>query len=622
MHKLVLIFGPIAIYLISLLIRAASGKGPTRHGFNVELAVLLSLYFLATAGLGVFWVANQQLPPFDLHYLFGYATFGLVVAHLALNARIVLSYVRKKKARAMWAGRPLARDVAGKAVAALALAAAAFYLGMRAGSPKLAAIPEGAADAHLTGVAQYHAISTHTREGVILRSPSVAWDLPVARYIDRPGRPRVELPRPDIGRGSERPIGEALSAIAVERGARFNRDDLSVLLWSAAGITERRGGYDLRASASSGALFPTEIYVLAFNIEGIEPGTYAYAPDAHALIDLGAPPRAEAAFGLDPDDPPALALVATGVFRRTGQKYRDRAYRYVVADAGHAIGNAIVAAADLGLATRLVHRFDEAAVGRAVGVDNRSEGVVGVLAMTKSRRSEVAPTDSLFEPAALVEPEELELGATALAHLATSMTFLDPGLPAGGRIDMAAPPDAPARVLSLIGSRRSARNFGPGSLALDHVSAVLGLAAGPRPLASHATRVHLVANRVHGLEPGAYRYDGGARALSPTRKGDLAAEVGRAALDQDVIREAPSVMVITVDRRALRAEGARGYRHAFLEAGIIGARLYLAVGARGLGGCAVGAFYDEEAAHALGINIEEQWPLHFFGFGEVAQTSP
>jgi SagB-type dehydrogenase family enzyme len=616
MQKLALVFGPAAIYLVSVILRAALGRRPTRHGFNVEIAVVLSLYFLVTAGLGVFWVANQQLPPFDLHYLFGYATFALVVAHLALNARIVLAYVRKKKAHA--AGGPVERGVAGKVIGALAIAAAAFYLGMRAGPPRLSASSEGAADAHLVAVDQYHEISTHTRAGIVLRAPSVAWELPVARYIDRSGLPRVELPRPDLGRGAERPIAEALSAAAAPRGARFNREDLSVLLWATAGITDRRGGYDLRASASSGALFPTEIYVLAFDIEGLEPGAYAYAPDAHALFKLGMPPRAEPAFGLDPDAPPTLALVATSVFRRTGQKYRDRAYRYVVADAGHAIGNAIVAAAELGLGTQLAHRFDEAAVARAIGVDNRSEGVVEVLSMSPGNRSAPAPGSSLFEPAALANPEELELGATALAHLATSLTFLDPGLPSGERINLAPSKDAPARVLSLIGSRRSARNFRDAALAMEHVSAVLQLAASPRPLASHATRVHVVANRVAGLEPGAYRYDGRAHALSPTRKGELASEVGRAALDQDVIGAAPAVVVVTVDRRALRAEGARGYRHAFVEAGIIGARLYMAAGARGLGGCSVGAFYDEEAARALGVSLEEHWPLHFFGLGEKA----
>jgi SagB-type dehydrogenase family enzyme len=277
-----------------------------------------------------------------------------------------------------------------------------------------------------------------------------------------------------------------------------------------------------------------------------------------------------------------------------------------------------MAAADLGLTTELIPRFDEARLARSIGVDNRSEGVVGVLAMSPGRVRALAPSDSFFEPALLVNPEELELGATALAHLATSMTFLDVGAPAGDRINLATSSDAPGRVLSLIGSRRSARNFRSGSLALNPISAVLELAAGPRPLVSNAARVYLVANRIDDLEPGAYRYDGRAHALSPTRKGDLATEVGRAALDQDVIGKAPAVVVITADRRALRAEGARGYRHAFLEAGIVGARLYLAVAARGLGGCSVGAFYDEEAARALGVNLEEQWPIHFFGLGEKA----
>ncbi len=52
-------------------------------------------------------------------------------------------------------------------------------------------------------------------------------------------------------------------------------------------------------------------------------------------------------------------LVMTSVFQRTGQKYRDRTYRYVAADAGHALGNTLIAAAELGLTAELEPRFDE-----------------------------------------------------------------------------------------------------------------------------------------------------------------------------------------------------------------------------------------------------------------------
>jgi hypothetical protein len=37
-------------------------------------------------------------------------------------------------------------------------------------------------------------------------------------------------------------------------------------------------------------------------------------------------------------DAPVL-LVATAIFQRSGHKYRDRTYRYVLADLGHALEN-------------------------------------------------------------------------------------------------------------------------------------------------------------------------------------------------------------------------------------------------------------------------------------------
>jgi len=36
----------------------------------VILGLGLFAYFAITTGLGIFWVARQELPVFDLHYLF------------------------------------------------------------------------------------------------------------------------------------------------------------------------------------------------------------------------------------------------------------------------------------------------------------------------------------------------------------------------------------------------------------------------------------------------------------------------------------------------------------------------------------------------------------------------
>jgi len=85
-----------------------------------------------------------------------------------------------------------------------------------------------------------------------------------------------------------------------------------------------------------------------------------------------------------------------------------------------------------------------------------------------------------------------------------------------------------------------------------------------------------------------------------------------------VIGDAAAVFVLTIDRAAFAADPlgpARGYRHAFLEAGLVGERVYLEAAARGLGACAVGAFYDDEAAGLVGVDPVREWVVHFAALG-------
>ena len=87
-----------------------------------------------------------------------------------------------------------------------------------------------------------------------------------------------------------------------------------------------------------------------------------------------------------------------------------------------------------------------------------------------------------------------------------------------------------------------------------------------------------------------------------------------------MIGDAAAVLVLSIDRAALAADAsgaARGYRHAFLEAGLVGERLYLEAGARGLGACAVGAFYDGEAAALVALDASREWVVHFAALGPL-----
>ena len=85
MPKLLWVALPLLAAAAWLCWRVLRRRLPSRLGLNVATSVLLLGYVATTAGLGIFWVANQQLPVFDWHYLFGYATLLLVALHLAFN---------------------------------------------------------------------------------------------------------------------------------------------------------------------------------------------------------------------------------------------------------------------------------------------------------------------------------------------------------------------------------------------------------------------------------------------------------------------------------------------------------------------------------------------------------
>jgi nitroreductase len=156
----------------------------------------------------------------------------------------------------------------------------------------------------------------------------------------------------------------------------------------------------------------------------------------------------------------------------------------------------------------------------------------------------------------------------------------------------------------VIARRRSQRRFTEQPVPLQALASILADMVQPAQL-SDAVRINIVANRVAGLAPGVYRYDP-RHFLVRVRSGDFAGAAGSAALSQDVIGDAAVVLVLSAERAPMLAEGARGYRHGFIEAGLAGERWLLGAGARGLAACPVGA------------DMRREWVLHFAALGYAA----
>jgi len=624
--KIIWVLLPLAVYA-ALLALAWRGKAPSRLAVNMHSSLLLMAYLLCTAGLGLFWVANQQLPVFDWHYLFGYATLLLVSLHLFFNLPTALRWLRQRRSASpapqsrpasasAWRGSARVAAAAGALVLAFALGA---HWGGRGVQPA-AGVPGEPGDsfaATIATVLRYHEASSSSRSGVLRRAPAVDWGAQQAPFKSYPASPQIALPRAVPGEASSRSLGAMLRGPAAPASDRaIDLAAVGHLLHLTAGVTARRGGLALRAAPSSGALFPAELYLLVRRVNGLEPGLYHFDPDQHRLAWLGGLPSG--LFAVEAD----LLMVVSAVFQRTGYKYRDRAYRYVAADLGHLLENARLAGHYVGTHATPLEQFDEAALAAAFGLDGWQEGVIAVTAFSNANVIAPGKPAAQRQRAGDDNPAKLAgLGVTGQVHAATSMATdgAAPGTREPGIEGLVALPAGDAATMDLarvILQRRSQRRFSDQPIQLRQLASMLADMA-QAPLLSGALHADLIVNRVSGLKPGVYRYLPSRHALQPVQLGDLATETRNAALDQDVIGDAAVVLILSADSAQALKNGARGYRMAFLEAGLMGERWLLGAVARGLGACPVGAFYDDEAA-ALVKAGKGRWVLHFAALGRVA----
>ena len=166
--------------------------------------------------------------------------------------------------------------------------------------------------------------------------------------LDWANQPKVFKEYPGItplslAREIQIPKGK-LSAILGETSApgvpgELNLETLSLLLLLSYTHTARarhsEGDFFFRSAASAGALYPTEVYVAAHDVKGVDNGLYHFAIQNHSLDPL----RKGDVPGIVLGDGSHLAFFLTAIFFRSAWKYRARAYRYHLLDTGHVAEN-------------------------------------------------------------------------------------------------------------------------------------------------------------------------------------------------------------------------------------------------------------------------------------------
>ena len=163
-------------------------------------------------------------------------------------------------------------------------------------------------------------------------------------------------------------------------------DELSTLLGLTWGVQMWVHGWGdrpspFKTSPSGGARHSLEAYVLAWDVEGVDPGTYHYCPDTHSLAVLETGTPISVLEDFVPQQKwfhrPAAVVFMTSVFERVHSKYRHpRAYRVLHLEAGHFSQTFCLVATWLGLAPFLTTALGDTAIERHLGIDGVDESVI------------------------------------------------------------------------------------------------------------------------------------------------------------------------------------------------------------------------------------------------------
>lgn len=528
-------------------------------------------------------------------------------------------------------------------------------------------LPEGSAEGQ---VRAYHQRTKHAFDGYAASPGYLDWDTQPDPFRRFEGAPAASLP---LVADEQTVLYADLFGLGKTAPAVLDAERVGVLLELSFGLSawKQYGGdrWALRCNPSSGNLHPTEAYVIAAGVAGLENGVHHYVSHDHAL-------ERRCRFGPTFQ---GLWVGLSSIHWREAWKYGERAFRYCQHDIGHALGALRYAAAVLGWRVRLLDAWDDADLAALLGLDREGDFAGAekeapdllCLIDTGPGNAEKPAIAELVDAArkglwlgranALSPRHGFDWPVIEEVHAAThkprtvgSGGFINPALPA------IAPTVCELPAAALIKQRRSAQAF-------DGVTAIpaktlfrLLDATLPRPDAppfdawNWPPRVHLVlfVHRVQGLPPGLYVLCRGGAAEPALRaamketflwqpatgspghlrlfqlvRADARQAAKTLSCQQDIAADSAFSLGMLAEFDAGLAEGPWVYRRLFWECGLVGQALYLEAEAAGVRGTGIGCFFDDPVHELLGLSGSAFQGLYHFTIGgpvvdDRLQSSP
>jgi SagB-type dehydrogenase family enzyme len=274
-------------------------------------------------------------------------------------------------------------------------------------------------------------------------------------------------------------------------------------------------------------------------------------------------------------------------------------------------------------------------------VGNLSSGEQDTIAkvIVRAQQHNLSPLDAIgvIHSALLADQEDADAVADAELSAADAPAVID-DYHGCTRVALPREPIAIESTLdAVIQARSSCRDYSHRELTLDELGTLLFRSYGiKRYIRAYHKRVfplryapsqgglqcmemYVVVNRVAGVEKGLYAYSAADPSLALISAGNHSQKLKSSCVGQDYVQHAAIVLILAIDLARLTWKyGARSYRFAHADAGVIAAFIYLVATGLGLGTTAIAAFDDTAVNALIRVDGRERFAALVMPVGAIA----
>ncbi|MFA6742205.1 MAG: SagB family peptide dehydrogenase [Arcobacteraceae bacterium] len=349
--------------------------------------------------------------------------------------------------------------------------------------------------------------------------------------------------------------------------------------------------YYLRINPSAGALYPNELYFQVRNVSGFEDGIYHLEVASSSAVLLqklelneGIEELLELSYSVD-----GFIFFVSSLYFRSSWKYKNRAFRYCLLDAGHLIGTIEASSYLFDKDFELIYDFPKEKLNEFFSFDEKEFFTSIVIAGKKQQNKKEKFSLSLptLDGASYIEENISFFEKNKLVEMAyqDSLKIVDKKAQEKSAIFNF----QKQKLQDTIFKRRSIREFTKQSISKIQFESIMGVVNQViKSDCDEQVDIYYTINRVEGMILGLYKNG------ELLKAGDFNSKAGYLCLEQDLGTSSAVTFFLT-------SKG-KNYQELYQKAGVIGHRLYIASNYLDIGCSGIGAYYDDEVCEFIEEN--------------------